>query len=139
MAASGEDHELMIRKAERSLQTARRIAADGDYDFAVSRAYYAVFYAMQAVLASRGVKSSKHGTTMSEFSRLFIKEGIFPSEFGALISQLFRRRQAGDYEFPMVITRAEAQSALDHAQWIIRAIVEYLAGEGLVDDETAEP
>ena len=131
--AESDEYELMIRKAERSLQTACRISADGDYDFAISRAYYGVFYAMRAALESRGVKASKHGTTMSEFSRLFIKDGIFPSEFGALINQLFRRRQAGDYELSMVITRAEAQAALENAERIIRAVVDYLVGEGLLD------
>jgi len=48
--AESDEYELMIRKAERSLQTARRISADGDYDFAISRAYYGVFYAMRAAL-----------------------------------------------------------------------------------------
>lgn len=34
----------LVGKAERSLAAARRLLEAGDYDFAVSRAYYAMFY-----------------------------------------------------------------------------------------------
>ena len=33
----------LLHKARRSLAAARRLAAEGDLDFAVSRAYYAMF------------------------------------------------------------------------------------------------
>lgn len=40
--------ERMMKKAHRSLKSAQNLFEDGDYDFASSRAYYGVFYAMEA-------------------------------------------------------------------------------------------
>jgi uncharacterized protein (UPF0332 family) len=34
----------LVAKAERSLAAAGRLLEDGDCDFAISRAYYAMFY-----------------------------------------------------------------------------------------------
>ena len=33
----------LLTKARRSLDAAKRLSRDGDFDFAVSRAYYAMF------------------------------------------------------------------------------------------------
>ena len=40
-------------RARRSLRSARNILDDGDHDFAVSRAYCAMFYAASATLRSQ--------------------------------------------------------------------------------------
>ena len=48
----------LLTKARRSLAAARRLAADGYLDFAVSRAYYAMFYTTQAFLLGRGLRLS---------------------------------------------------------------------------------
>jgi len=46
-----------LRKAKRSLASARRLLQDQDNDFAVSRAYYAMFYAATAMLLNKGIPS----------------------------------------------------------------------------------
>lgn len=40
----------LLVKARRSIKAAARLLQDGDYDFAVSRAYYGMFYVAQAML-----------------------------------------------------------------------------------------
>lgn len=59
----------LIHKAHRSLAAADRLAKDDDLDFAVSRAYYAMFYAAQAVLLSRGLRFSKHAAVIAAFGQ----------------------------------------------------------------------
>ena len=59
-----EIRELLI-KAERSLRAAERLLDDGDADFCVTRAYYAMFYAAQALLLSRDVRRSKDSAVMA--------------------------------------------------------------------------
>ena len=71
------ERRMLIEKSARSLNTAREIFARGDYDFAASRAYYAAFYVMLAVLSTQGVKTSSHNGTASEFGRYFLKTKIF--------------------------------------------------------------
>jgi uncharacterized protein (UPF0332 family) len=43
-----------LERAEQSIPAARQLASGGWYDFAASRAYYAAFYAVTAVLLSEG-------------------------------------------------------------------------------------
>jgi uncharacterized protein (UPF0332 family) len=75
------------------LKAASNLCDDGDYDFASSRAYYGVFYAMEALLILRGKTPATHSGTISEFSKEYVQTGTFPSETGRNISRLFRERQ----------------------------------------------
>jgi uncharacterized protein (UPF0332 family) len=46
--------QALIEKAKESTAAARSLAKDGHYDFAASRAYYAMFYVAEALLANMG-------------------------------------------------------------------------------------
>jgi uncharacterized protein (UPF0332 family) len=92
-----EQIQSIIKKAIRSIKAAKRLIGDEDYDFASSRLYYAVYYAMEAVLLTKNLTSSKHTGIISQFNQFFVKEGIFPKNFSKIISRLFRERQVGDY------------------------------------------
>ncbi len=47
------EQQALIKKAKRSLNAAKTLAEDEDYDFSVSRAYYAMLYVAQALLLSK--------------------------------------------------------------------------------------
>lgn len=49
----------LMERARRSLRSARNILDDGDHDFAVSRGYFAMFYAASAALLAQGIKRSR--------------------------------------------------------------------------------
>ena len=51
--------EAMIQKGERALQAARDHFSKSDADFASSKAYYAVFHFMQAILLTKQEGMSK--------------------------------------------------------------------------------
>jgi len=57
----------MIRKADKSLAGAHVLLEEGFYGFAASRAYYAMFYAAEALLQSRGLAFSKHSAVHAAF------------------------------------------------------------------------
>jgi len=46
--------EALLQKAKESLEAARGLLRDGYPDFAASRAYYAMFYVTEALLACLG-------------------------------------------------------------------------------------
>ena len=71
----------LLTKARRSLAAARRLVADGDLDFAVSRAYYAMFYTAQAFLLGRGLRFSKHSAVIAAFGQEFAKDNEALREF----------------------------------------------------------
>ena len=125
-----EQLQLMIGKVFRSIAAAHRNIEEGDYDFASSRAYYAAFYAMEAVLLTKELSYSKHAGVISAFNQHFVKTDIFPKEFSKLISRLFRERQTGDYDFDLSIDEKDAKEDAQIAKKIVNAIVQYLEQKG---------
>ncbi len=124
--------QLMIQKADRSLDVACQNKDGGNYDFASSRAYYAAFYVIQAVLLTKNLSFSKHSAVISMFNQYFVKTGTFPSDFGKLISQLFRERQIGDYDFEVIITEDDAQKDIEAAERVAEAVRTYLVKEAFL-------
>jgi uncharacterized protein (UPF0332 family) len=84
-------------KALESIQAARRELAADAYTFAINRAYYALFYAVSALLLEEGRRFSKHSGVRAAFNRDIIRPGRLSREHGELYNQLFRDRQEGDY------------------------------------------
>ena len=125
-----EQLQLMIQKAFRSVKAAYRNIEEGDYDFASSRAYYAAFYVMEAVILTKNLSFSKHAGVISAFNQHFVKTGIFPKDFSKNISRLFRERETGDYDFVLSINEEDAREDARIAEKMVNMIVEYLGQEG---------
>lgn len=101
----------LITKAQRSVAAAERLMRDGDRDFAVSRAYYAMFYAAHAMLLSRDIRRSKHSGVIAAFQETFVKSGEVDRRFFHLLRDGFEDRAEGDYGFA-VISREQGKPAL---------------------------
>ena len=116
----------MIKKGERSLQAAKEHLAKGDADFASSKAYYAVFHLMQAVLLTKQKTYSKHAGVISGFSEQFIKTGVFSSTFGEIVQRLRKDRELGDYGYQLSVDIEEAKRDITSASEIVERLVIYL-------------
>lgn len=64
----------------------------------VNRIYYAAFYAIRSLLATRGFDSSKHRGVIAYFHKEFVKTGIIAGEFGGFIEELYKCRTEADYK-----------------------------------------
>jgi uncharacterized protein (UPF0332 family) len=84
-------------KALDSMASARRESEAGSYSYAMNRLYYAVFYAVSAVLLGRQQSFKKHSGVRAAFHRQFIRTGLLDMKWGRLYDQLFEDRQEGDY------------------------------------------
>jgi len=89
--------EYWLEKAERSYKTAKNEYNEGNYDFCVNRLYYAVFYAVNAVLIIRGQNYKKHSAVRAAIHRDFVKPGTISVEYGKLYDSLLRDREEADY------------------------------------------
>lgn len=67
------------------------------WNTAGSRMYYACFYAVGALLMKSGISASTHSGTIQMFSKHFILTGKIKKELGKHYSELFEKRQRGDY------------------------------------------
>jgi len=120
--------EELLQKSQRSLQAAKRLLEAKDYDFAISRAYYAMFYSAQAALLSKELEYSSHAAVVARFGEHFIKPDILPRKLGKALSKAFRLRMASDYDLSMP-SAVEAKSILSNAQEFIQTISRYLLRE----------
>jgi uncharacterized protein (UPF0332 family) len=77
-------------------------------DGVMNRSYYAMFYAVLALLALRQLETSKHAGAISLFDREFVHTGAFPRELSRWLHQAFRQRLASDYAPLNTVTEDEA-------------------------------
>jgi uncharacterized protein (UPF0332 family) len=82
---SRKEIEGLLVKARRSIKAAERLLHAGDYDFAISRAYYGMFYVAQAMLLTRDLRRSKHSGVIAAFQEHFVKPGEVPDHFFHLL------------------------------------------------------
>ena len=87
-----------IESARKTFEAAKVLSENGFWNSAVNRLYYAVFYAVNALLVLNEIQTKSHSATKSQFSLHFIKTGRFDKKYGRLLSELFDWRQKGDYE-----------------------------------------
>lgn len=97
---SEDRHTIIVyrlERAEESLQAARLLRENDMLIPAMNRIYYAMFYAVQALLARDGAAFSKHGQVKGYFNREYIKKSLFAVESGKLYNMVFEYRQKFDY------------------------------------------
>lgn len=122
MAITPEQKALAIHRLERA-ETALNEATDelsrNNYSLTVNRAYYSVFYAMRAFLATVNQDSSKHSGVMALFNQYFIKTGVVSEISFKAIQSLMDLRHEGDYQDFAKITQEEAKGSVETAKMII--------------------
>ncbi len=116
----------LMSKARRSLRAAEDLSRQRDYDFAVSRAYYGMFYAAEAALLSRDLAFSKHRGIISGFYHAFVESGVFPREFHTYLRIAFESRNTADYQVDKLISASDADRIIVQAREFIEAIDAYL-------------
>lgn len=122
-----------IQKAEGKLGVARRLFASGDYEDAVSRAYYAIYHATQALLLTEGQRAETHRGVITLFGLLFVKTGKFNKNLGKFLANLKDDRESGDYEIFSYIEKETAETALKEAEEFLKESKIYLKRIDLMD------
>ncbi len=90
--------EYRIDSAYKTVEAAKLLADRGFWNSAINRLYYAIFYAVNALLVLNDIPTKSHLATKSKFSQHFIKTGKIDKKYGKLLAQLYDWRQKGDYE-----------------------------------------
>jgi len=117
----------LIEKAERSTQAAWDLFRNEHFDFAVSRAYYSMFYCAEALLLTKEMSFSKHSAVISFFGKEFIKTKILPKRLHEYLTDAFRDRGVSVYE-TTVIEREMAERTIKNAGVFINETKKYLEG-----------
>ena len=106
----------LLQKAQRSFDGSRLMVENGFYEFAVSRAYYTMFYVAEAFLLSQGRSFSSHAAVIAAFGRYVAKPGLVPVIFHRYLIDAQDARIRGDYEVETGLNRDDALEQIDIAQ-----------------------
>jgi uncharacterized protein (UPF0332 family) len=121
---------LYIDHAHQMLVVATRNLDDGFYTSAVNRAYYAIFYAANAILSTQKLARSKHSGVLSAFREHFVKPGLIETKYSRIYGRVMDDRYIGDYEIEEILAADQARADLDDAQDFVSRAEVYLRQEG---------
>ncbi len=110
------EQAALLKKTEDSIRGAKLLATNGLYDFAASRAYYAMFYVAEALLLGQGLAFSKHAAVIAAFGRRFARPGIVPVALHRYLIDGRDKRTIGDYGIGSSLTEAQATEQIAHAE-----------------------
>ena len=123
-----------MEQAHETLREAEILLNESALRGAINRAYYAMFYALLALLATKRLGTSKHSGALALFDREFVKTGVFPREFSRSLHLAFDRRQTHDYGEMTQVNRQIAEETLMDAQTFVAAVESYLRSVGHLAD-----
>ncbi len=115
-----------LEKGKKRLLAAKLLFEEKFYLDAISKAYYAMYQAARAILATKGLDRRKHSGIIALFNQYFVKTGIVDKSLGKLLAKARDIREASDYEDYYVINKEDAKSAIANAKKFINEIEETL-------------
>jgi len=119
-----------MEQAQETLREAEILLNESALRGTINRAYYAMFYALLALLATKRLGTSKHSGALALFDREFVKPGVFPRELSRSLRLAFDRRQTHDYGEMAQVDRQIAEETLADAEMFVAAIEAHLRSVG---------
>jgi len=114
-----------LERARRALRTARSNLNDGDQVAASNRVYYALFDAVRAVLAARGLADVSRIRTHQGITHVFnvtvVRAGLMEEQVARALPRALALRTHADYGSNVEIGRDTVESALAEAARFLEA------------------
>lgn len=118
--------QYRLSESQETLREAKILLSQSAFRGSINRSYYAMFYAVLGLLATKGLGSSKHSGIISFFDREFVKTEIFSKELSRSFHRAFDERQASDYGEMLKPDQESAMLLFEQAQIFVDEITEYL-------------
>lgn len=116
-----------LEQADESLEATRTLLDKGLIRSGVNRAYYAMFYAVLALLSVEKKETSKHSGAIALFDRDFVKNGAFKKDFSRWLHDAFDLRQRSDYAAEYRVSMDEAEKTLKNAESFVKEVKKNLS------------
>ena len=117
-----QEVEAYLAKARHALEVAKKLQAGDDYSDAAGKAYYAMFYAAQALLKAYDIEVVKHSAVASMLGRHFAKTGLLDPKFHRMFLNARRVREIADYGLFDEIVESSASETLMESQAFVLEI-----------------
>jgi len=111
-----------LERSQEALLEADTLFKLGHYNTAINRLYYACFYAVNALLLTKGLSSAKHAGVRSLFNQHWGKPGLVEPELRETFNLLFDKRQKGDYGDLVQFSLQDVEPMLPRAKRFVEEI-----------------
>jgi uncharacterized protein len=113
---------VLLERADKAFSAAQTLLEKCLLADAISRAYYAMFYATQAVLFMRGLSAKSHSGTVNIFGQEIVEKGIVPKELGRILNKAHALRQKSDYDANADFEMADVEKLIEEAKYFLTQI-----------------
>lgn len=121
-----ESEARRLARAHQALEGARRDLNAGEAGLALDRAYYAMFYAADALLSRTGKSFRSHGGVHGAFGKQFAKSGVLDPKYHRWLLDAFRLRQEMIYDMEAEADAEAAMEVIERAAEFIETVASYL-------------
>ena len=121
-----EDTKFLLEKAKQAIGAAESLLRDGYNNFSAGRAYYAMFYTAEALLAEKELEFKKHIGVHRGFAEHYIKPRIFDQKYYQWLVAAFNSRLVGDYAIRAEFDKDEVQEWIEQAREFLNKTKEFL-------------
>lgn len=90
--------DYRLQKAYDALKEADILRKSNFHSTAISRLYYAVFYAASALMLNENIQAATHAGIKQMLGLHFISKGRIDHKTGKLFQTLFEKRHSNDYD-----------------------------------------
>jgi uncharacterized protein (UPF0332 family) len=118
--------ESRLDKASHSIRAAWALLAMDEADIAASRAYYAMFYAAEALLFEEGLAFRKHSAVHAAFGRQFAASSRLDPRLHRWLLDAFDTRNRSDYGVDAGIRAQEVKDLIERAETFLAECQRYL-------------
>ncbi|MDR0941117.1 MAG: HEPN domain-containing protein [Bacteroidales bacterium] len=89
---------LRLKNSQSPLLEAKLLIENKFWNAAVNRMYYACYYAVVALLISKGIQVQTHTGVRQMLGLHFVKTHLLSNKYNAFFSDLFAKRHSGNYD-----------------------------------------
>lgn len=118
--------QLEMEAGNEALEAARSLVEKGLYRSAMSRAYYALFHHIKALLYTQGLEPKSHEELEHLFGLHFVKSGKVDIKSAKLLARLQKYRERSDYGLVTVFTKEDLEQELKEVEEFLADIQRYL-------------
>ncbi len=115
-----------LNQAYEEIDAATLLLEKHYYRACISRCYYSIYNATQALLISKKITTTTHRGIRQQFNQTFISTGDLPKELAKAMRITYDLRQLGDYEQATEITQSQAKTALNYAKLFLETATKWL-------------
>lgn len=111
-----------------ALNAARILLEKGLHRSAMSRAYYALFHYVKALLYTQGLEPRTHEGLEHLFGLHWVKAGKVDAGSAKLLARLQKYREQSDYGIVTIFTKEDVEQELREIDRFLQSVRPYLAG-----------